>query len=63
MKVAGIETLHCDAGRRHYHFVKLTTDDGITGWSEFDEGFADCTTTKINRLSIAFAVAFRRGIG
>jgi galactonate dehydratase len=39
MKVTGIETLTCDAGWRNYHFVKLTTDAGITGWSEFDEGF------------------------
>jgi L-alanine-DL-glutamate epimerase-like enolase superfamily enzyme len=39
MKVARIETLSCDAGWRNYHFVKLCTDAGITGWSEFDEGF------------------------
>jgi galactonate dehydratase len=39
MKVTNIETLSCDAGWRNYHFVKLSTDTGITGWSEFDEGF------------------------
>lgn len=39
MKVTNIETLSCDAGWRNYHFVKLTTDSGIVGWSEFDEGF------------------------
>ena len=39
MKVTGIETLHCDAGWRNYSFVKLTTDEGIVGWSEYDEGF------------------------
>ena len=39
MKVTAIETLACDAGWRNYHFVKLTTADGIVGWSEFDEGF------------------------
>ena len=39
MKVSSIETLSCDAGWRNYHFVKLVTDTGITGWSEFDEGF------------------------
>ncbi len=39
MKVKAIETLACDAGWRNYHFVKLTTDDGLVGWSEFDEGF------------------------
>jgi galactonate dehydratase len=38
-KVTGIETLACDAGWRNYHFVKLKTDEGVVGWSEFDEGF------------------------
>jgi len=39
MKVADLDILRCDAGWRNYHFLKLTTDDGIVGWSEFDEGF------------------------
>jgi L-alanine-DL-glutamate epimerase-like enolase superfamily enzyme len=39
MKVTGIETLSCDAGWRNYHYVKLKTDGGIVGWSEFAEGF------------------------
>src|SRR3954452_19436271 len=39
MKIRSIETLACDAGWRNYHFVKLTTDSGIVGWSEYDEGF------------------------
>ena len=39
MKVEGLEILRCDAGWRNYHFLKLTTDAGIVGWSEFDEGF------------------------
>jgi galactonate dehydratase len=40
VKVTKIETLHCDAGWRNFNFVKLSTDDGIIGWSEFDEGLA-----------------------
>jgi galactonate dehydratase len=39
MKVTAVETLTCDAGWRNYYFVKLSTDGGITGWSEYDEGF------------------------
>src|SRR2546421_3052902 len=39
VKVSLIETLACDAGWRNYHFVKLITDDGIVGWSEFSEDF------------------------
>jgi L-alanine-DL-glutamate epimerase-like enolase superfamily enzyme len=52
MKVKSIETLACDAGWRNYHFVKLTTDTGIAGWSEFDEGFgAPGVSTVIERLA------------
>ena len=52
MKVARIETLHCDAGWRNYHCVKLSTDEGIVGWSEFDEGFGSPgVATAIERLS------------
>ena len=52
MKVKSIETLSCDAGWRNYHFVKLTTDTGIVGWSEFDEGFgAPGVGTVIERLA------------
>src|SRR5262245_57560473 len=52
MKVTGIETLHCDAGWRNYSFVKLTTDEGIVGWSEYDEGFGSPgVTAAIKRLA------------
>jgi L-alanine-DL-glutamate epimerase-like enolase superfamily enzyme len=52
MKVTAIETLACDAGWRNYHFVKLTTDTGIVGWSEFDEGFGSPgVAAAINRLA------------
>lgn len=39
MKIERVETLACDAGWRNYHFLKITTDTGIVGWSEFDEAF------------------------
>ncbi len=47
MKVASIETLVCDAGWRNYHFVKITTESGIVGWSEFDEGFGSPGVTSV----------------
>ena len=51
MKIASLETRHCDAGWRNYHFVKLTTTDGVTGWSEFDEDFGSPgVTAAIERL-------------
>jgi L-alanine-DL-glutamate epimerase-like enolase superfamily enzyme len=37
MKIARIETLRADAGWRMACFVKVTTADGIVGWSEFGE--------------------------
>jgi galactonate dehydratase len=52
MKVTGLEVLRCDAGWRNYYFLKLSTDSGITGWSEFDEGFGSPgITAVIERLS------------
>ena len=38
-RVKDVELLSCGAAWRNYHFVKLTTEDGIVGWSEFDEDF------------------------
>ena len=52
MKVASIDTLSCDAGWRNYYFVKLITEDGIVGWSEYDEGFGSPGVgTVINNLA------------
>ena len=52
MKVTNIQTLSCDAGWRNYHYVKITTDSGIVGWSEFDEGFgAPGVSAVIQRLA------------
>jgi L-alanine-DL-glutamate epimerase-like enolase superfamily enzyme len=39
MKIAKIESLHADAGQRNFDFVKITTDDGLVGWSEYNESF------------------------
>ena len=38
-RVTDLTTLSCSASWRNYYFVKVTTDDGLVGWSEFDEGF------------------------
>lgn len=40
-RIARIETLACDAGWRNYSFVKVTTESGLIGWSEYDEGFGN----------------------
>lgn len=33
MKIARLESLHADAGQRNFDFLKITTDDGLVGWS------------------------------
>src|ERR1700726_3736419 len=37
MKIARFEDLHCDAGWRTFSFLKVTTYDGVIGWSEYTE--------------------------
>ena len=39
MKIKSYETFRCDAGWRSFSFLKLVTDDGIAGWSEYNESF------------------------
>ena len=49
--VERVETLACGAGWRNYHFLKITTADGVVGWAEFDEGFSSPgLTTTIDAL-------------
>ena len=51
MKITKLETLHCDAGWRVNSFVKISTDEGIVGWSEFMEGYgAQGLATVIEKL-------------
>ena len=52
MKIAKIEDLHCDAGWRDFSFLKITTDDGVVGWSEYNEGYgSNGLTAVIRRLA------------
>jgi len=39
MKVTRIESLHCDAGWRNFSFLKISTDDGVVGWSEYNASY------------------------
>ncbi len=39
MKIAKVESLHADAGWRNFDFLKISTDDGLVGWSEYNESF------------------------
>jgi L-alanine-DL-glutamate epimerase-like enolase superfamily enzyme len=53
MRIAKIETLKADAGWRDFSFLKLTTDDGIVGWSEYNEDFGaqNATTQLVNSFA------------
>lgn len=52
MRIASLETRHADAGRRAFDFVKVTTDDGLVGWSEYNETFGGPGLTElIHRLA------------
>ena len=54
MIIKDIQTFHCPAGWRRYHFTRVEMENGIVGWSEYDEGFDVVgVTTAINRLSRA----------
>lgn len=39
MKIEAIEDLHCGAGWRDLNFLKIVTDTGLVGYSEYLEGF------------------------
>ena len=52
MRIESLKTLHADGGRRAFDFVKLTTDDGLVGWSEYNETFGGAgLTALIDRLA------------
>jgi L-alanine-DL-glutamate epimerase-like enolase superfamily enzyme len=54
MRIATLDTLHADGGRRAFDFVKVVTDDGLVGWSEYNETFGGPgLTALIRRLAPA----------
>ena len=77
MKIAALETLHCDAGTRNFDVLKLMTDTGLVGWSEYKnprtyapgfaratEGFSELNADRyvLNGIRDQLA-AFREGTG
>jgi galactonate dehydratase len=47
MKIARLETLRADAGWRIFSFLKVTTDDGLIGWSEYSESFGSAGLSSV----------------
>jgi galactonate dehydratase len=52
VKITHVESLHVDAGGRNFDFLKVSTDEGLVGWSEYNESFGGLgVSTLIDRLS------------
>jgi galactonate dehydratase len=49
MKIVKLEDFHADGGWRTLSYLKVTTDEGLVGWSEFYEGFGAGGTTDVIR--------------
>ena len=50
MKIVKLEDFHADGGWDTYSFLKITTDEGVTGWSEFNESRRKGMTSLIQGL-------------
>jgi galactonate dehydratase len=54
MKITRVESLHADAGWRTFDYLKITTDTGLVGWSEYNESFGGAgVAVLIDRLAPA----------
>src|SRR5262245_66662631 len=49
MKIERIEPLSADGAWRNFDFLKITTDSGIVGWSEYNETFGGRGVTAMIR--------------
>ena len=49
MKITGFEILHADGDWRVLSFLKVTTDEGVTGWSEFNESYGSAGLSAVIR--------------
>ncbi len=49
MKIARITDLHADAGWRTFSFLKIESDDGLAGWSEYNECYGSAGLTAVIR--------------
>jgi L-alanine-DL-glutamate epimerase-like enolase superfamily enzyme len=50
MKIVKLEDFHADGGWDTYSFLKITTDEGIVGWSEYNESRRRGMTAVIHGL-------------
>ena len=53
MKITKVESLHADGGWRSLDFLKISTDEGLVGWSEYNESFGG--VGRLGRLRVRLA--------
>ena len=63
MKIVKFEDFHADGGWDTYSFLKITTDEGIVGWSEFNESRRRGMTHVIRGLGATLIGQDPRAIG
>lgn len=49
MKIVRVEDLHAHGGHKAYSFLKISTDEGLVGWSEFSEFIGSAGLTEVIR--------------
>ena len=47
MKITRLDCLHADGGFRNLDFLKISTDEGLVGWSEYNESFGGMGVTSL----------------
>ncbi len=47
MKITKVQSLHCDAGWRNFSFLKISTSEGITGYSEYNESYGSAGVSDV----------------
>ncbi len=45
MRITGFDLLHADGGGRAFSFLKVSTDEGLIGWSEYSEAVGNTGTS------------------
>src|SRR6476660_10238740 len=63
MQIVKLEDFHVDAGWDTYSFLKSPTDEGITGWSEFNESRRKGMTGVVQGLGAALIGQDPRAVG
>ena len=67
--ITNIESLHCNAGWRNFSFLKISTSEGITGYSEYNESYGSkgvsgvieqLAPTIIGTRALSHEIAFTR---